>query len=195
MGIICLLGVNNIRTGGSGTKFDFSAIPLNLGNWKGKELKVPDYIYEMLETNTVYRIQYANDSGKEIYFSIVVSDFNNAQFHPPEVCMLGNSKVEILEKEKITIPLAGKTDLTVNKLVINQKKPDSSSKMIYWFMTKDKTFSSFYLHQLNLLLNIITGKRYLGGVIRIVVDDTNGNNEAFLNEFISLIFPHLNALF
>ena len=165
-------------------------IPLNIREWKGKNLKIPSYVYEILETRNILMREYIDENGGELILTIVCSEGNRGSFHPPEICYAGGEGVEFLEKKKDTVPLEGNNNLEVNKLLM--KSTDGLTTAWYWFLAGDEYVSSYYQQQLRLFLDALRGKSGQGALIRVSVHGNSESIEDKTKSFITLLVPYMH---
>ena len=172
--------------------FDLQKIPLVIAGWKGEDLKLPSYVYEILETKNVLMREYKGENGDSLVLAVVVSERNRGSFHPPEICYAGSSGVEFLEKRIENIPLNNNETLKVNKLLM--KSSDVFTTAWYWFLAGDNFVANYYQQQLRLFLDALSGNSVQGAMIRVSVQ---GNNELLQNRskaFIKLLIPYMKTM-
>jgi EpsI family protein len=169
-------------------KVKIDSIPLNMGQWKGKEAPLSERDYQLLETRDVLSREYTLDNGKTLYFSIVYSDQRFDSFHPPEICYAGSLGVTLLEKsvEQLTMK---EEILSYNKLLMKYR--DGYVLSWYWFMAGKKILSNYYLQQLYLLMKIIKGKPMQGALIRVSINLKNPPDQDELTSFVKEIYPYV----
>ncbi|MBU3933312.1 MAG: EpsI family protein, partial [Candidatus Omnitrophica bacterium] len=113
-------------------------IPLELGEWQGKDISISERTYEILETKDVLIREYTGARGEKVVLVIVYSGVNRGSFHPPEICYLGGGRtllnkglerIEIGQKAMVWPPLAkaiaqprkNPYTMQVNKLIMEDK--------------------------------------------------------------------------
>jgi EpsI family protein len=68
---------------------DLQSVPLNLGDWEGRELPVPEYVTEMLHQDAAVYRQYRNQIGRGTFVWVIYwSTANQVRgYHHPDVCL------------------------------------------------------------------------------------------------------------
>ncbi|MFH1678450.1 MAG: exosortase C-terminal domain/associated protein EpsI [Candidatus Omnitrophota bacterium] len=129
---------------------DLSNIPLEIGEWKGKDLSLSERTYEILGTRDVLTREYTNPRGESVGLSIVRSGSDRSAFHPPEICYLGGG-LELLGKTVEAINVNGSLSIKANKLVMKDKTGVDTAW--YWFRAGNEFTHNFYLQQSLFILN------------------------------------------
>ena len=126
-----------------------SAIPLEFDAWKGRDIRMDDYVYDILGTRDVLVRDYVNPAGQSIGLSIVRSSDDRSAFHPPEICYIGEG-VELSDRDVTTFDLGEGFSIKANKLVMK----DSRGFQVawYWFTAGDNITHNYYLQQLQKFL-------------------------------------------
>ena len=82
--------------------FDF---PLSIGDWKGRDIPMSDYVYKGIETPYLFLRDYSSPRyDYPVNLSIVWFDDTNLAFHTPEACLGGVSN-EVKGQGKIFVRL------------------------------------------------------------------------------------------
>ncbi len=66
------------------TEIDLSKIPLDIGEWRGKEIPIDKQTKDILETNSVLIREYTNSKDDAISLAIVYYKDSRIAFHLPE---------------------------------------------------------------------------------------------------------------
>jgi EpsI family protein len=140
-----------------------SKFPMQIGEWKGKDLPVDDRTYEILETKNLILREYAKGDDK-VYLYIIYSQDNRKVSHPPEVCFEG-SGITVVKKDRIQIDLTAGKKISVNKLIV--EKEGLSNVILYWYKAGDYYIDSYLKQQLQISLSRLQFKRTSGAMIRI----------------------------
>ena len=160
---------------------DLAKLPLEIGGWKGEDLDVFDDVYEILGTKDLIMREYIDKQGDSLVLAIVYSNKDRQSLHPPEYCYLGGG-VELLDKSKEDVLLKGNRVLTMNKLVMKEKR--GVLKAWYWYSVGNKFIDNYYFQQIYSLWNALRGKGYQGALIRVSVNGDNTALEIKAKEFI-----------
>lgn len=182
--------LQNMRQTRGSEKLDFDPqkIPLLIAGWKGENLKIPSYVYEILETKNVLMRQYTHENGDKIVLTIVCSEGNRGSFHPPEICYAG-SGVDLVEKKVETVALPKKSSLKMNKLLM--KSSEGLTTAWYWFLAGDTFVSNYYQQQLSFLVDAIRGSISQGALIRVSTYGNSEETEIRCKSFIIQLIPYI----
>lgn len=193
--VIILLSVTSILVfkiegskGNVSTENHLNKLPFQIGRWQGKDIKITENVYQILETKDVLMREYKDEEGDVVVLAMVYAGRNRDSLHPPEYCYLGGG-AELMEKSKENIPINGGKVLSTNKLII--KLPKGSTKVWYWFATKGRFVSNYYLQELYNLWDALMGKDINSALIRVSVAGNKKGLEdkaaSFINEAVDLI--------
>ena len=174
------------------SEIDLDKIPLELSGWEGRDIELPQSVYEILETKDVLSRRYEDKEGGVLDLSIVYSGHDRQSFHPPEVCYLGGG-IELIAKSKENIPLEGGAGLKTNKLIM--KSSGGTIKAWYWFLVGDRFVDNFYQQQLYFILDALGGRKLQGALIKVSIRGDSEILESKLKFFIAKITPHLARTF
>ena len=169
-------------------------IPMELGEWKGKDMPITERVYQILETEDVLMREYINSRGEKVDLAIVYSGASRAAFHPPEICYLGGGR-ELLNKNLETVEIGGSGEnstLRANKILMK----DSFGKEIawYWFTVGSKVTENYYLQQCYFIWNELSRNPAGGSLIRVSARTTSNDisqADALGKDFIRLLAPLL----
>ncbi len=168
------------------SNFKFAGLPIEIGEWKGKDVALSERIYEILETRDVIVREYTNPEGEVIELAIVRSANKRSAFHPPEICYLAGG-VELLDKTVETVDFGGPYQFKANKLVMQDKR--HLEVAWYWFTVGDEFTHSYYIQQCRFILNeLIRRRENDGALIRIstpVIDGDLSQADRRIRNFIS----------
>lgn len=142
---------------------DIRIFPYVIGEWKGKDLRITQKEYDILETRNLISREYVNPSGERLFLFIIYSETNRRVFHPPEVCMMGGG-VKIVDKRSAVIDSAG-YNFSVNKLYT--QKDNYRGMALYCYKAGSLYTDNFYLQQAIFALNQLLGGHKGGATIRV----------------------------
>lgn len=183
----------------SAPEIQLGNIPLQLGQWKGKDLPITERTYKILETRDALMREYTNPQGESVVLAIVYSAVNRGSFHPPEVCYLGGGR-ELLNKgvERIEISQPRKNPYTmqVDKLIME----DKAGKEIawYWFTAGSRVTSSYYRQQCYFIWDEIRHNRQGGAMVRVSIrtrDDlkrADSQGKDFIQQIAPILLDYLS---
>ncbi|MBD3246001.1 MAG: EpsI family protein [Candidatus Omnitrophica bacterium] len=161
------------------------SFPMQIGEWKGKDLEVDESTYEILETRDVISREYTDPDGDTLYFSLVYAQDTRHSFHPPELCYVGGG-VEVMGKEKAEIPL-DQDQLTVN--VLYMKAGYGNLRAWYWFSAGSEFTDSYVGQQIRLFFDVMRGEKPSGALIRVSTPSPESAPKA--ESFIRKLIPPL----
>lgn len=164
-----------------------SKLPMQIGEWSGKELTVDERAYEILETKNLILREYTKGDNR-VFLYVIYSQDNRKVSHPPEVCFEG-SGVTIVKKDKIGLPLADGSNILVNRLVV--EKNGASNLVVYWYKAGRRYIDNYMKQQFDIALSRLQFKRTSGALIRLTAevspkdpDQALKNVEAFTKEAV-----------
>ena len=135
-------------------------LPLEIGDWKGKDIPLKEADYAILATKNLIMREHDADGKSPVILYIIYSGDNRKFSHPPEICYTGAGGM-ILEKE--VIPLT--STLKANKFVVEDQQ--YKQLVVYWFRANDLNTPSYISQQIRTALQRTLGKRASGAMIRI----------------------------
>jgi len=161
--------------------------PMEIGEWKAKDIPLAERDYEILETRNLILRDYKNAKGQSVYLYLIYSEDNRKVSHPPEVCFIG-SGATIVDQKPVQITSA----IKANKLVV--EKANDRQIVVYWFKAGPLYTDKYIKQQWKVVTDRTFGKRTSGALIRLSVDIKDDNQAAallLLKSFAALIEPLL----
>lgn len=171
---------------------DVFKIPLEFGEWKGKDIPMDDEIYQALQTRSVILREYINPRGDGVVLTIVYYRNNRVELHLPERCSVGQGS-DIIERNKETIPTdTNESVITANKLLV--KNPKSKQIILYYFQSGDFSTPSYLGLRLHMIFNKLKGKPNSGALIKFsaLIKDSDHETIELLKKFIKEMSPLLS---
>jgi len=166
-------------------------LPLELGEWQGRDMEITEDIYEALETRDVLIRDYRDKDGNSVNLAVVYSGEERHSFHPPELCFLGGG-VELLDREQEEISLGDGGSLPVNKLIMKSGRGKIVSW--HWFSAGERFTPNYYLQQAYLALDAFKGRKIKGALIRISASGYTPDLEDKAQAFIRQAVPYLKEI-
>ncbi len=168
---------------------DIRDIPIQIGEWKAREIPVQEHDYEILETRNLVLRDYRDPKGESVHLFLIYSETNRRVCHPPVVCLIG-SGFQVTKSEKEKLSLAGR-NFTVNRIIAKGGKKDQL--VLYWYMLGDEFTDDYLTQQIRWVLKQTTGKPLGGAMVRIVTPITEDEDQAFerAKRFIQQLLPVL----
>ena len=126
----------------------FSKIPLQFGEWQGKDIKLEERVYEILETRNVLSRIYENPKGEKVDLMLVGSQRDRRVAHPPEVCYVG-SNFDIIDTKERDVELQGKKIRVKEFVARDRKNPTYKENVLYVYRAGDVFTTNYYAQQLH----------------------------------------------
>ena len=155
-----------------------SNMPLNHGQWVGRELHLGNRTAEVLRADQVLFREYMDPLGDRVWLFVAYfrSQTYGAQIHSPKHCLPGGGW-KILRREKYRFQFMQSNEtavLPVNKMLISDGR--STELMFYWFITRSGTITNEFMLKLDLALNSLRRKPTDAAFVRITVP-LNGRSQ------------------
>ncbi|MDL1962004.1 MAG: EpsI family protein [Deltaproteobacteria bacterium] len=168
-------------------------IPLEFGQWQGKDIPLDERIYEILETRSIINRAYRGKNGQEVLLSIVYYPETKVDFHAPEACLAGRGIQISKSAQTITItPNEKKVTIKLNRLIRQQGGCD---ELIYYFYKAGDFLGKNYIKmRMNLALNKFSRNEKNGSLIRVsspVFGKDYKSASIILTIFIEDLYPYL----
>jgi len=168
---------------------DFSAIPMELANYRGDERRFSELTYSILkaDTTTLRRYQDSADNVYWLFIAYFSEQKYGAQIHSPRQCLPGGGwRIDSIDPYSLTIS-AGLTQ-PLNILTIGRQ--DSKEVMFYWFETRSGSIRGEFALKFDLVKNALLFRPTDASFVRLTVESANGNideakklGEQFLRTF------------
>lgn len=184
------------------SRLQFTSLPLFKGGWMGREGRLETTIADTLKVSDYVIADYQhNDGGLPVNFYVAYyeSQRKGASIHSPRSCIPGGGwRITSLEEYPLdTVPTAGGTPLTVNRVII--EKGDVRSLVYYWFQQRGRIITNEYLAKWYIFWDSLTLNRTDGALVRLTVQvpDTTDIREAdqqmqkFLREFNPMLADYI----
>ncbi|MFH1282149.1 MAG: exosortase C-terminal domain/associated protein EpsI [bacterium] len=168
-----------------------STLPMEIADWKGKDIPLDERTYRILETKNLLMREYKSPENQSVYLYMVVSEVNRRVVHPPEVCYTGDGN-EISEKEQVEINIPGFGKPFALNSFVSMKGSMRESLVYYCYKSGDKFTTDYITQQANMVLSNVMGKYAPGALVRISTSIVNNDKEKaaqILQEFSKEVFP------
>ena len=170
-------------------------IPLQVGNWQGKDVFMPEDIYEILATRAIIHRSY-QFGNQHVFLSLVYYPDTKVNFHTPEACLGGRGRKTQKSARSISLETGDKKiTLKINQL--NYIGGPHRDIVYYFFKAGSFIGKNYILLRLNLAKNKLAGHGTSGSLIRISTADepiSGVSAEERLNNFITDLYPYLLKL-
>lgn len=154
----------------------------------------------LLPPNTgLLRKEYADNSGKVITVTMVITGNEITGIHRPQICLVGQG-YQIVNQRTVMVPLSGRKPLAVKILDLVLKRigkegtvADLSGTYAYWYAggareTSDNFTRSFYMFVDRILNGQISRWAYIS-----VVTSGSGMTEKEIVAFVGNLYPEVAA--
>ncbi|MGI6388560.1 MAG: exosortase C-terminal domain/associated protein EpsI [Desulfomonilia bacterium] len=146
-----VFAANTARPFSNNRFFDF---PLTIGEWEGRDIKMSDYVYQLIDTKYLFLRDYQSPRYTvPVNLSIVWFDDTDIAFHAPEAC-LGGVGHKVREKTTANVTING-NDHTLGKLTVGYT--DGKKAIVLYYFDVDGYWTT---SQADIRLHIL-GKRLL----------------------------------
>lgn len=183
---VFVLAVNNARPFPNNRFFDF---PLAIGDWKGRDIQMSDYVYQLIETRYLFLRDYQSPRYDEpVNLSIVWFDDTDIAFHAPEAC-LGGVGHKVKEKTTTIVNING-SDHTLGKLTVGNAD-GSNTIVLYYFDVDGYWTTSQAKIRLHILGKRLLFKRASASFIRLMAPVATSEEDAIamIRDFLETAVP------
>lgn len=164
----------------------FASIPLQIGEWTGKDIPPGEDVYRILETKNILSRLYQNSKGERVDLLLVSSSKDRRVAHPPEVCYT-SSHYAIVESKERTLNINGE-ELPVSEFTAqNQLKPDHQEKVLYLYQVGNKFTTNYYAQQFQFAMDRLSRKESQVLLIRL-----SGSTREPFEQFLAQILAHIS---
>ncbi len=171
-----------------------ASIPINIGEWSGRDFALDDRTLEILGTRDVLSRSYSN--GREnVQLLIVLARQARRRTHPPEQCLTGEGySIEASRPRTVSLSGEGRSDrdLPVQELILN--RADRHRVVWYFYKSGDRLSTSYWSHQIGVVLRKLANPDAADILIRAETNFAGGDTEGGrqrLSRFLSLILPQI----
>jgi EpsI family protein len=168
--------------------FDF---PIGIGDWKGENIPMGDYVYSSIETPYLFlRNYYSPRYSVPVNLSIVWFDDTNIAFHAPAEC-LGGVGNKVKETTTIKVKME-KNEYEIGKLIVGLDG-EQKQLVLYYFDVDGYITTNQTDIRLKVLSKRLGFKRTSASFIRLMAPITIDEYATFsmLKTFLEQIFPLL----
>ncbi len=170
-----------------------SRLPMQIGDWTGRDLAIDEYSYEILETRNLIMREYSRGSDK-VYVYIIYSTDNRKVSHPPEVCFEGGG-ITITDKKKFSLVLADGRTVNANNLKVEKA---GLVNIVYYLYKAGSYYTDNYLkQQIHIALARLGFKNLSGAMIRLSAEvkaEDGERAEQNLRDFFKVISAHFPTI-
>jgi EpsI family protein len=166
----------------------FLSFPILIGEWKGENIPMPDYVYQGIETKYLFLRNYRSEKyDNPVNLSIVWFDDRNIAFHAPEAC-LGGVGITVQEKTTTKIEIGDKY-YNIGRLIVDFK--GSKDLVLYYFDVEGNITTNQSAIRLHVLARRLLFKRSSASFVRLITRINTTEEAAFeeIQNFLRIMFP------
>jgi EpsI family protein len=174
-----------------------SVFPSRIGSWDMvRDFPIEKETQDVLRADDTLSREYAGDARQSV--ALFVAFFKTQRFgqspHSPKNCLPG-SGWQPTEDTKISISVAGRAPIVVNKYVV--ERGDNKSVVLYWYQSHNRVIASEFTAKFWLVADAIRYRRSDTALVRVIVPASGGTTQAteIATKFVSDAFPHLERQF
>ena len=166
----------------------FDTFPQQLGAWKLTQKGViQDDVRAVLRGDDYISGMYSDGPGRNA--DLFVAFFKSQRFgqapHSPKNCLPGSGWMWTVSDE-IPVSVPGRAEpIVVNRYVIS--KGDARSVVLYWYQSRDRVVASEYKAKIFVVADALRYNRTDTSLVRVVVPEQNGNEQAAQNTAVDFI--------
>ncbi len=162
------------------------SVPLQMGEWKGRDLALDERTYEILETRNVLSRVYQNAKDGSVHLLIVSSHKDRRVAHPPEVCYL-SSHYSILNSGKELFRGNGQNIFLKSFIAQDTKNPAHEEKVLYVYKVGKRFTTNYFAQQLLFAWNRATRQETEIQLIRFA-----GSKDSPFQAFFEVVLKYLS---
>jgi EpsI family protein len=174
---------------------DFGQIPLELGEYSGKEQILADFTYDILKADTTTYRDYLDSDGRgyNLFIAYFESQKYGSQIHSPKHCLPGGGwRIEQIVPYKIQLTDSVTREANLTVISVQNYK----ALMLYWFETRSGGIRSEYGLKLDLVKNSLLFNATDAAIVRLTIPVSGDNLNLTLdkaNRFLVAFYPHIEA--
>jgi exosortase D (VPLPA-CTERM-specific) len=175
---------------------EFVLFPLDMGEWKGRNLTMEQIYIDTLKLSDYILTDYTGDDGMPVnfYSAYYESQRKESTTHSPRACIPGGGwRITSHETHDVEGVNIGGVPLSVNRLVI--QKGDVKQLVYYWFQQRGRIITSESILKWYFFVDSISRNRTDGALVRITTVLLPGQDISIaderLREFAKTISPIL----
>ncbi len=164
----------------------FKTIPLQIGDWTGKDEVLDERTYEILETRNVLSRIYVNKDKDRVELLLVGSNKDRRVAHPPEVCYT-SSHYEVVDSKNTSIEISGREIPVIEFIAKDQRNLEHREYVLYVYKVGNQFTTNYYAQQLKFAWDRLTRQEPQVLLIRL-----SATTNRIFQEFLTQILPHLS---
>ncbi len=170
-----------------------SSFPLNIGNWQGAEVTIPQWALDVLGAGEFAERRFARSSDErsvDLFLAYFPSQRMGSTMHSPQNCLPGSGWTPInSSRVELARPEGGK--MRVNRYVLARGM--DHLLVYYWFQEHGRVVASEYWSKFYLVADAIRINRSDGALVRVMtgIDDPARADKRAV-DFVETILPSLD---
>ena len=147
---------------------ELASFPLQIGDWKGREILIADDIRKILGDGDFMQRSYYRSSSEpaiDLFIGYFPTQRTGSSIHSPKNCLPGAGWVPVESRNVALLWPDGKTGL-VNRYVI--QKGLNRQLVLYWYQSHDRVVASEYWAKFYMIVDAIQLNRTDGALVRFI---------------------------
>jgi len=187
--VITAVSVQYVRSVEPLTNERLYEFPLTIGEWRGRDIPMEDWVYQSLNTDYAILRDYHMPQGNTVNLAVVWYEDKEVAFHAVESCLGGvGNKVKDKSIYSVTLP---RGTLEVERLLVNR---DNQEYLVFYFYVSSG-YSSPSQTQVrkHILLQRLMMKRASAALVRMMmpINVDAQSSLAVLENFVEEVYPVL----
>ena len=168
-------------------------IPLEIGDWKGRDLgRLSQPEEDVLRATSYIKRNYDRQDGAsaELFMAFYSMQEAGEAMHSPKNCLPG-SGWEVWKYDQTQIPFEGGA-ADINRYYI--QKGQDRLLVLYWYQSYERVVASEYYAKICLVWDSVMKHRTSGSIVRVTVEDTPAGEKQALDLAAKLLPEVKNVL-
>jgi EpsI family protein len=177
-------------------RLPLTSFPLQVGNWKGANIPIPQWALDVLGAGEFVEHNYAraqDEPSVDLFVAYFPSQRMGSTMHSPQNCLPGSGWTPV-ESSRIEIARPDGSQLKMNRYILS--KGLDRMLVLYWYQSHGRSVASEYWAKFFLVKDAIEMNRSDGALVRvstpIVQNETVADAEKRGLAFTQDILPLLN---
>lgn len=170
-----------------------SSFPLNIGNWQGAEVTIPQWALDVLGGGEFAERRFSRSSQEpsvDLFMAYFPSQRMGSTMHSPQNCLPGSGWTPV-NFSRVDLARPGGGSIRVNRYVLARGM--DRLLVYYWFQEHGRVVASEYWSKFYLVADAIRLNRSDGALVRITTgidDPVRADRRAV--EFVETVLPSLD---
>jgi EpsI family protein len=177
---------------------DLAAFPMQLGDWRGRDVPLPPSFLAVLGPGDFLTRLYSSGDNRvppvDLYIAYFPSQKTGDTIHSPKNCLPGAGWTPLVSS-RLSLPRPDGSSFPVNRYLL--AKGDERMLVLYWYQAHGRAVASEYAAKLFLVADAMRVNRTDGGLVRVLTPVAVGVESEEAAErrvvgFAKLLIPFLN---